>query len=191
MKRNFFTYVLIVMVIIGLAGCATQVKYGDAKAVETLTTDFGSTDLQMMAEKMVKSLLNSPIILNASKKQVLIFDRIRNLTRDHLETSLVSDMIRTQLIQSGLVYVATGSNEFNVALNQIKMGQSGLIDPTTAKTIGKKVGADYILMGSIKSIAKRRGSDEDVYFQFTMNLQNIENGLLEWSDFKEIRKSRE
>ena len=32
---------------------ARQVTYGDNKAVETVTNEFGSTDLQMIAEKMV------------------------------------------------------------------------------------------------------------------------------------------
>ena len=35
------------------AGCAEQVtRYGDAKGVETVTNEFGSTDLQTIAESM-------------------------------------------------------------------------------------------------------------------------------------------
>ena len=40
-----------------LTSCATKVQYGDAQAVETVDTDFGSTDLQATAAKMVESLL--------------------------------------------------------------------------------------------------------------------------------------
>ncbi|MGZ5028286.1 MAG: penicillin-binding protein activator LpoB, partial [Methylobacter sp.] len=48
-----------------LSGCATQsptlssgnIEYGDSKAVETLTNEFGSTDLQTIAESMANSLL--------------------------------------------------------------------------------------------------------------------------------------
>jgi PBP1b-binding outer membrane lipoprotein LpoB len=45
-----------------LSGCANRpllstpsVRYGDAKAIETVTADFGSTDLQQIAEKMARS----------------------------------------------------------------------------------------------------------------------------------------
>ena len=48
-----------------LSGCASQtptlssgnVQYGDSKAVETLTNEFGSTDLQSIAQAMTNSLL--------------------------------------------------------------------------------------------------------------------------------------
>lgn len=38
-----------------------QVNYGDAKAVELVTNEFGSTDLQMIAEKMTGGLLETGI----------------------------------------------------------------------------------------------------------------------------------
>ena len=38
-----------------------QVNYGDAKGVELVTNEFGSTDLQMIAEKMTGSLLETGI----------------------------------------------------------------------------------------------------------------------------------
>ena len=40
-----------------LTGCASKVNYGDATDVETVTIDFGSTDLQMIANQMVDDLL--------------------------------------------------------------------------------------------------------------------------------------
>jgi len=38
-----------------------QVSYGDTKAVELVTNEFGSTDLQMIAERMTGSLLETGI----------------------------------------------------------------------------------------------------------------------------------
>jgi len=44
-----------------LSGCSTtKVSYGDASEVETVTADFGSTDLQQIATSMVESLLSLP-----------------------------------------------------------------------------------------------------------------------------------
>ena len=41
-----------------LGGCAKEkTRYGDAKGVETVTNQFGSTDLQMIAESMARSML--------------------------------------------------------------------------------------------------------------------------------------
>ncbi|WP_438879522.1 hypothetical protein, partial [Bacillus cereus group sp. Bce015] len=42
-----------------LGGCSNRVSYGDAQAVETVTVDFGSTDLQKIAAEMVDSMMMS------------------------------------------------------------------------------------------------------------------------------------
>ena len=38
-----------------------QTRYGDARGVETVTNQFGSTDLQMIAESMTRSMLQAPV----------------------------------------------------------------------------------------------------------------------------------
>ena len=52
---------------VALAGCSSpspvlggkNISYGDSKAVELVTNEFGSTDLQMIAESMTRSLAQS------------------------------------------------------------------------------------------------------------------------------------
>ena len=51
------------------------------------------------------------------------------------------------------------------------------------------VGAEYRLEGNIVSIVKQAKDVKDVYYKFNLQLWNIENGLLEWTDEKEIRKT--
>ena len=62
------------------SGCASQaVSYGDAQATETLTKDFGSTDLQQIAAKMVDDMLAFPpvIEMTQARRPVLFVDRIK------------------------------------------------------------------------------------------------------------------
>jgi len=183
----FLTAALILPLFLG--GCARKVAYGDAQAVETVTTDFGSTDLQMIAEKMVDSLLQSAVITGASERLVLIVKGVENRTTEHLDTRLITDKIRTQLLKSGQVRFAAMGPESQAAVEQLKYQQSGLVNPASAKSLGKMVGADYMLIGNIKSIVKQAGRRQDVYYQFTLNLMDIETGLLDWADEREIRKT--
>ena len=45
------------------AGCAQEkTRYGYARCVETVTNQFGSTDLQLMAESMARTQLQAPEI---------------------------------------------------------------------------------------------------------------------------------
>ena len=60
------------------SGCANtsptlgskNISYGDTKAVETVTNEFGSTDLQMIAESMTRSLAQSGILQGRPVVQV-------------------------------------------------------------------------------------------------------------------------
>ena len=45
--------------LVALQSCSS-VKYGDAQETETVNIEFGSTDLQTLSKKMVKSLIDSP-----------------------------------------------------------------------------------------------------------------------------------
>ena len=72
-----------------LSGCASQnVSYGDAQSVETLNKDFGSTDLQMIADKMVTDMLSFPVVvqLTQNRRPVMFVDKIRNKTQEHIDT---------------------------------------------------------------------------------------------------------
>jgi len=103
MKKTIVILGLAALVIVA-AGCASTpaVSYGSPDQVETVTTDFGSTDLQMIAEKMVNSLLASPI-LASGKQPVFYVQTVRNRTDEHIDTKAVTDKIRVTLLRSGKV----------------------------------------------------------------------------------------
>ena len=53
------------------------------------------------------------------------------------------------------------------------------------------VAAKYRLEGSISSIVKRSADYKDVFYKFSLQLVDVESGLAEWMDEKEIRKTTE
>ena len=174
-----------------LTGC-TKVQYGDATDVETVTIDFGSTDLQMIANQMVDDLLTFPPVvqLTQERRPVVFVDHVQNRTTEHIDTESVTDSIRTRLIQSGkfrfvdMKVVERVRQQFDFQL------ESGMVDPATEVTMGRQVGAEFMLYGALTSITKRSGKTQDVYYKFTLNLMNLESGIIEWSSEKEIRKTR-
>jgi len=174
-------------VLLCAAACSTKVEYGDPDAVETLTVDFGSTDLQMIAEKMVRSLVSSPVIQQRTRPVVQV-SAVTNKTNEHIDTRSITDKIRTTLIQSGQVRFSAAEVRDEVLRELEYQRGSGYVNPESRKQVGKQVGADYLLTGEITSIAKQRGKVRDVYYKITLNLVNLETGLIDWADEKEIRK---
>lgn len=174
---------------VALSGCTKQVSYGNPEQVETLTPEFGSTDLQMIASKMVQSLLASPVITSKPKPPLLYVAAVKNKTDEHIDTQSITDKISTTLIQSGKVQFTAMADIPKELVDQLEyQNKSGLVDPSTAKPVGKHIGADYMLTGEITSIVKKSGSTKDYYYKITLKLANIQTAVIEWQDEKEIRK---
>ncbi len=176
-----------------LGACSEKVQYGDAQAEETTTIDFGSTDLQRIAEKMVDELLEFKPVLDSigDTRPVVFIDRIVNKTTEHIDTESITDTIQSRLLRSGKFrFVDMTAVEAVKAQFQYQT-QSGLVDPAKAVAIGQHTGARLMLYGNMASIVKRKSDNKDVYYKFTLKLLDLKTGFVEWSGEKEIRKTAE
>ncbi|MBZ2189145.1 penicillin-binding protein activator LpoB [Alcanivorax sp. JB21] len=185
-----FTLALVVLALT-ITGC-TRVQYGDATATETVTVDFGSTDLQMIATSMVDDLMSFPPVvqLTLDRRPVVFVDRVQNRTVEHIDTESVTDSIRTRLIQSGKFRFVDMTVVDRVRQQMDFQTQSGMVDPATAVSMGRQIGAEFMLYGALTSIVKRDNRTKDVYYKFTLNMMNLETGIIEWSSEREIRKTQ-
>lgn len=174
-----------------LVACSgPQVRYGDAKQVETVNADYGSTDLQMIAEAMTRSLLQSKAISGNKDAPIVTLADVKNKTSEYIDTRVITDKIRTQLLKSGQVRFAVSISEMQNQTEELKrQNQSGLYKNSTISKTGNMQGAQYRIEGSIASIVKTNKDVKDVYYVFNLNLINNETGLIEWADEKEIRKT--
>lgn len=171
------------------AGCAKEtVRYGDAKGVETVSNQFGSTDLQMIAESMTRSLLDSGVVSNANRP-VMTVQEVKNKTSEYIDTRAITDSIRTELQKSGRVRFAVDAADMQQQVDELQRQQSELYEKDKTAKLGKMVGAAYRLEGNIVSIVKQAKDVTDVYYKFNLQLWNVQNGLMEWGDEKEIRKT--
>ena len=173
-----------------LSGCSTEVSYGDAKETETVTVEYGSTDLQSLASKMARSLADSPAVKEASAngRPVLFVDSIRNKSSEHIDTEALTDSMRTQLLRSGKFRFVDMSKVQSIKDQLEYQQQSGMVNPAAMVRLGKQTGAQYMLYGNLASIVKDNGKVKDVFYQLTMNLMALESGVLIWADQQEIRK---
>lgn len=179
-----------------LSACATvsptvgsgNVTYGDAKAVEQVTNQFGSTDLQMIAETMARSLAQS--YAGAQTKPLVTIADVKNKTSEFIDTRSITDSIRTQLLKSGTFRFATDIDGMKNQTDELaRQNQSGLYKKQGSAKMGKMQGAQYRIEGNITSIVKRNADLTDVYYKFSLMMTDIESGTIDWADEKEIRKT--
>jgi uncharacterized protein (TIGR02722 family) len=188
---NTSPYIFSVLAALTLVACSgPQVRYGDAKAVETVGINYGSTDLQSIGESMARSLLQSKAISGAKDAPIVTVAEVKNKTSEYIDTRVITDKIRTQLVKSGQVKFAVNVNEMQNQVDELKrQNQSGLYKNSTVSKTGNMQGAKYRIEGSISSIIKQNKNVKDVFYIFNLNLINNESGLIEWADEKEIRKT--
>ena len=178
--------------VMSTTGCQHKVQYGDPTAIQTLSTDFSSTDLQQIAAAMVDSLLSFPYVVEktAASRPVLSVDKVKNKSMQHIDTESITDTIRTKLLHSGKFRFVDRTTDEAVIEELSVQRDSGLVDPNKAVPFGQQHGADYLLTANISEIEQSAGRQKDVYYKFTMSLRDVRTGLSEWSDEKEIRKTR-
>jgi uncharacterized protein (TIGR02722 family) len=205
MKHFQLTLATAVCAAIPLVSGCSSTTYNDPSETETVNKDYGRTDLQVFTQTMVKSLLDSPALAyldgpgkREDKRVRLFMGKVDNRTKEHIDTTAITDSIRTELLKSGrFVIVVDPAGQDQIA-EQVNFQQGGRVDPEKAKDFGKQTGAEVILYGSLVSIEKTKGRSlesglskyEDVYYQFILNATNIESAELIWSEKKELTKSQ-
>jgi uncharacterized protein (TIGR02722 family) len=198
--KSYRTLLLPAVLSLSLSGClatgsptsgeGSGVSYGDSKAVETVTTDLGSTDIQTTAEKMTISMLQTPLMQGIiSQRGLLMASPVANKTSEYFDTKLITDTILAQLQKNGVRYVIAGDEMQNQVDELARQNQSGLYKKSSVAKVGNMQGAQYRIDGSVSSIVKRNAKVKDVYYKINMRLIEIESGIVEWSDEKEIRKT--
>jgi uncharacterized protein (TIGR02722 family) len=192
-RMKNIVYVLFTVVAIAaltMSGCASTVQYGDAGSAKPISAEFGSSDLQQIAESMVDSMISFPpmVEMTTSRRPVVTVDKVKNKTMQHIDTESITDSIRAKLIRSGKFRFIDRTTDAQT-VEELKIQQdSGLVDKKTAVNFGQQIGAEFLLTANFAEIRQKAGNTTDVYYKFTMSLKNLKTGILEWSDEKEIRK---
>ena len=189
MIRALIALLVVLPLVVG--GCA-RVQYADPTEAETVTVDFGSTDLQMIANAMVDDMLTFPPVqeMTGERRPVVFVDSVQNRTAEHVDTEAITDSIRTKLIQSGKFRFVDMTTVERVRDQLEYQRDSGMVDPDTAQQMGRQIGSEFMMYGALTGIRKADGSVRDNYYKFTLNLMNLETGIIEWAGEKEIRKTR-
>lgn len=191
MKKSSFVVLALASTML-LTGCETApvVKYGDSKSVETVNTDFGSTDLQQIAESMARSMLESQVVLGSREPPYVTLAGIKNRTSEYIDTAAIGKKISSQLTRSGKVRFVVSMAQMQSQVDELKrQSQSGLYSSQSAARMGNMTGSRYRVEGEITSIVKQNKNMKDVFYNFHLSLINNETGVLEWEDEKEIRKT--
>ena len=100
-----------------------------------MTNQFGSTDLQMMAESMARSMQQAPVIASGNLPVVTV-QEVSNKTSEYIDTRAITDSIRSELQKGGRVRFAVDAAGMNQQTEELKRQQSDLYAKDSAAEIG-------------------------------------------------------
>ncbi len=180
------------LLLAGLASCGsrqfTQGEYDDVNEVRHLDDEFNEHDAQALSEEMIKSLQAHPTIVGAKKPPVVQMENVRNKTSEHIDTKVLTDAVRTAVLKTGKVLF---SNKDDRQLREDEVDyqlDSGRYRKDKQKKRDGGVSPDYLITGDLISNVQQVGSKKLVFYKLTLNMTDLESGLMVWSEEKPIRK---
>ena len=176
-----------------LAGCATpKVERIDAETVTDLSGYWNDTDVRLVADTLIKECTNAPAISNYTRSKgkfpVVIVGTFKNQSDEHIDTSILVKKFEAALVNSGKVdFVASASERGE--LRQERKEQQDWSSEETAKRLANETGADFMLIGAVKTIVDMNDKKSTRTYYVTAELIDIESNRKLWiGENSEIKK---
>ena len=181
-------YVLVILAFaasVALFSCSsTKVERVDSEEVVDMDGYWNDSDVRIVCESLINDCVSSKTIANYSKVNgrapVAIVGKISNDSDEHIDTSIVAKRFQNAIINSGVMEFVSDKYE-REELREERFDQADNASEKTAKAIGNETGADYMLLGSIKSIVQKEGNKSvRAYFVYA-ELHDMESNKIVWS----------
>jgi uncharacterized protein (TIGR02722 family) len=176
-----------------ISGC------GGGRTVKRIATDevtdlsgrWNDTDSRLVAEAMISEMLSRPWLFDfeqeTGKIPVVIVGTVRNMSTEHIDVEVFIKDIERELINSGKVQFVASKQE-REEIREERMEQQMYASLETAKKLAEEVGADYFLIGSVKSVEDWFEGKKAVLYSVDLELINVEKNLTAWIGNKKIKK---
>jgi len=189
MKRILLFLVLATLV----AGCSSskQVTRLDTQSTTDLSGQWNDTDSRLVAEEMIRDCLSRVWLTDFAaangQKPVVTVGTIRNLTSEHISTETFTKDFERELLNSGQVRFV-GSKTERVEVRDERQDQQEWASVETVKQLRAETGADFVLLGAVKTIVDQEEKNRVVFYQTDLELINVETNEKVWIGTKKIKK---
>ncbi|MCG8613715.1 MAG: penicillin-binding protein activator LpoB [Pseudomonadales bacterium] len=176
-----------------LGGCAATTTNLDPENEVHYDASYDFSDKKKIVEKLVTPLITQNNIPPQSEKPILIVYPIVNETSEHISTGGISDDIRMKLLNSGKFRLISERQRENIQ-KETQYQQKGYVNPAQRIAMGKQLGAEYMISGTLRSIRKkeprqwRLSKSERIYYSLDLSVTDLETGELIYADQAEIAR---
>ncbi len=178
--RNYFPSLSVLLpVVCFLTACATMPEFYPKPAPEMLDGKL----IARLADKMMRSLLNSPVMANSTRAPKIALLRFRNRSRFPLDGNIFLVKLRADLNAKASGRIVFIAREYIQAVKNERSGKRKGVFSFKKGSLEKAVsGADYFLTGGLRSLSAAASGTRSEYLHFTFYLVNAENTDILWED---------
>jgi uncharacterized protein (TIGR02722 family) len=175
-----------------LSACATKVERLDNSKPVDLSGGWNDTDSRLVSQEMIQDSLSRAWLQEfrgrpGQSRPTVIVGEVRNLSHEHINVNTFTLDLERALINSGKVdFVATKQERQGVRDERKDQDLNARAD--TRNAMGKELGADFMLTGTINTIVDPNGSEQLLFYQVNMTLISLADNRKVWVGQKDIRK---
>jgi uncharacterized protein (TIGR02722 family) len=180
-KTGFLTLIAFLL----LAACGTtKVTRVDSNTQIDLSGYWNDKDVRIVCESLINDCLTSQRVSQAiramgGKTPTVIVGSFRNESSEHIDTSIITSIMETTIFNTGKMdFVAGGAARD--ALRAERQDQQGNASEKTTAALAKETGADFMLLGTVRTIVDKDGNKSVRTYFVNAELTSIETNQRMW-----------
>lgn len=152
----------------------------DEKAME-ITDQWVQGDTERVVTEILENISKHKgfkrYLQKNGKTPTVFIGEVKNLTSEaYFPINDINDEFLNEISASGDFILVDASARENI-LKEITYQNDGMVDPNTAKNIGKQVGADVMIFGNVYMKPATRKGKTIKQYSVNIRMTNIESGL--------------
>lgn len=182
--KSVITVFSLIIMTITFTGCGSvSVKRGKASEQTELSGKWNANDSKMVSKKMIESMIDGRWLrkhLKSTRKEpTVIVGKFRNLSHEIINVATFVADIERVMINSGEVEFVASSKERSQIRDE-RLDQELNATRSTRKAMGKEIGADYMLTGTLNSFTEQSGGTKNIQYQIDMTLISLKDNRKVW-----------
>jgi len=192
MSRQSLHAGLALIALIAVSGCATKVERLDESKAVDLSGAWNDTDSRLVSQEMIQDSLSRAWLQEfrgrpGQTRPAVIVGEVRNMSHEHINTATFTLDMERALINSGKVdFVAAKTERRDIRDERKDQDLNARAD--TRNAMGKELGADFMLTGTINTIVDPSGDTQVRFYQVNLTLISLADNRKVWVGQKDIRK---
>jgi hypothetical protein len=176
----------------GCAAFRASNKDVDVNETKHMDADYDYSDMRNISSAVASELAGSAFLGKFSEPPIFMIAGVENRTSNYVDTKGLTDKIRTTLFNEGKAQFVNEARREDLLKEQGYQAANATAETQTA--IGRQLGAKFMISGSLMEM--RNDSEKQVriskqelnYYKLTVEVTDLESGLLAWTTEKEFAR---